>query len=432
MNTAFNCLQKNIDEGRGDQAALVWDSSYTNARRRVTYRELDEMVNSFAGVLQDHGITKGDTVIVYMPMVVEALVAMLACAKIGAIHSVVFGGFAGKELAKRIDDCKAKIILTASCGMEPNRVIPYLPLVEDALKIATHKVGKTIVLQRPQVPALLDEKKGQFEWQREAKRSKALNRKIPYASLNSDDPLYILYTSGTTGVPKGVVREHGGHAVALKWIMKNFMGINAGDTVFAASDLGWVVGHTFICYGPLLAGATSIVYEGKPVTPNPGAFFRIIEEHKVKVLFTAPTALRAILREDPHDHYLRMFDITSLKALFVAGERCDTDTATHYQRLLGVPVIDNYWQTETGYPILGVCLGLENPTADKGEIDAHAVAPVKIGVSGLPLPGFNVQVIDPNSMEQLGADDMGGIVVKTPLPPGVFRSLWKVHLSEAD
>ncbi|KXS10142.1 propionate--CoA ligase [Gonapodya prolifera JEL478] len=438
INTAYNCLQKNIDEGRGNQPAVIWDSAYTNSRRVTTYAKLDDQVNTLAGVLLEHGVTKGDTVIIYMPMITEGMVAMLACAKIGAVHSVVFGGFAPKELAKRIEDCKPKLILTASCGIEPNRVIPYLPLIQESFKHAKHKVSATLVFQRPSVPAVLDASKGEFEWQAEVKRWKAENptKKVPYAWCNSDDPLYVLYTSGTTGVPKGVVREHGGHAVALKWAVKHFYGVDPGEVVFAASDMGWVVGHTFIVYAPLMHGCTSVCYEGKPITPNPGAFWRLIEEHKVSVLFTAPTALRAIKGADPHDHYLRMYDIESLRTLFVAGERCDTDTANHYAATLGVPVVDNWWQTETGWPIAGICQGLEKSYSDMAGTPA---AQVKIGAAGLPMPGYDVKVILPPSEEETEAalaagkkleyeyaeaEEMGGIVIQLPLPPGVFRTLY--------
>ncbi|KAJ3337351.1 hypothetical protein HDU93_001209 [Gonapodya sp. JEL0774] len=438
INTAFNCLQKNIDEGRGNQPAVIWDSAYTNSRKTVTYAKLDELVNTLSGVLIDHGVSKGDTVIIYMPMIIEGMVAMLACAKIGAIHSVVFGGFAPKELAKRIDDCKPKIILTASCGIEPSRVIPYLPLVQEAYTHSAHKVSKTIVFQRPSVPAVLDPTKGEVEWQGEVKKWKAANpqKKVPYVWCNSDDPLYVLYTSGTTGTPKGVVRENGGHAVALKWATKHFYGVDPGEVVFAASDMGWVVGHTFIVYAPLMHGCTTVCYEGKPVTPNPGAFWRMIEEHKISTLFTAPTALRAIKGADPHDHYIRMYDISSLRTMFVAGERCDTDTANHYAAILGVPVVDNWWQTETGWPIAGVCQGLEKSYSDLPGVPS---APVKIGSAGLPMPGYDIKVILPPTEEEAEAaeaagkkityefanqEEMGGIVVQLPLPPGVFRTLY--------
>ncbi|KAI9026031.1 hypothetical protein DFJ74DRAFT_663050 [Hyaloraphidium curvatum] len=450
MNTAYNCLQRHVDEGRGDSVALIWDSAYTNARRRVTYSELNTMVDHFSHVLADHGVNKGDTVIIYMPMVVDAVVGMLACAKLGAVHSVVFGGFAPKELAKRLDDCQPKVILTASCGIEPSRVIPYLPLVHESFKHSAHAQAnppKIICLQRAQVPAVLDPAKKEIDWQAEVKRVKAEKRKPrKYAEMDSEDPLYVLYTSGTTGVPKGIVRENGGHAVALKWAMKHFMGAAPGEVVLAASDLGWVVGHTFICYAPLLNGCTSIIYEGKPVTPNPGAFWRIVEEHKASILFTAPTALRAVNREDPHGHYLRQHDISSLKVMFVAGERCDTDTANHFAQLLGVPVIDNWWQTETGWPIAGVCLGLEKTYGDllsditPAGHEPQPIPQVKIGSAGLPMPGFDIRVIDPKVDEhesldvthgqkleysECAAEEMGGIVVRLPLPPGVFRTLWK-------
>src|SRR5438067_1963810 len=377
INTCYNALDRHVEQGRGEQAALIYDSPVTGTVVRLTYRELRERVARFAGALAAQGVGRGDRVVIYMPMVPEAVVAMLACARIGAVHSVVFGGFAPHELAKRIDDACPVMVISASCGIEGQRVIPYKPLLDEALKLASHEVGGCIVLQRPQASAALTPGRD-LEW------SEALARATPApcASLEATDPLYILYTSGTTGKPKGVVRDHGGHAVALAWSMEAIYGMRPGDVFWAASDVGWVVGHSYIVYAPLLAGCTSILYEGKPVgTPDAGAFWRVVSQHRVNALFTAPTAFRAIKREDPGGALIGRYDLASLNTLFLAGERCDPDTVHWAEEKLGVPVIDHWWQTETGWPIAANCRGL-------------TPMPVKPGSASVPVPGYDVRVLD--------------------------------------
>ncbi|MDH5422150.1 MAG: propionyl-CoA synthetase [Acidimicrobiia bacterium] len=406
MNTCYNALDRHVIRGRADQAALIYDSPMTGQIQTVTYAELLERVARFAGALRRLGVEKGDRVVIYMPMVPEAVVAMLACARIGAIHSVVFGGFASKELATRIDDAKPAVIVTASCGLEPGRTVAYKPLLDDALEIATHQPVACVIFQRPELEATLVAG-------RDVTWAEAIAGADPTecVAVLATDPLYILYTSGTTGVPKGVVRDNGGHAVALKWSMQNFYGVDPGDTFWAASDVGWVVGHSYIVYGPLLHGCTTVLFEGKPVgTPDPGTFWRVIDNHRVKVLFTAPTAFRAIKRDDPTGSYLSGHDISSLAALFLAGERCDPDTLSWAADKLGVPVLDHWWQTETGWPVAGNPLGL-------------GLLAVKPGSAGVPVPGYRVDVVDDEGTI-VPAGDIGSVVIRLPMPPGTLPTLW--------
>ena len=406
LNTCYNCLDRHIERGRGRQLALVYDSPVTGSVRRFTYSELRDAVARVAGALAAQGVTAGDRVIIYMPMVPEAVIGMLACARIGAVHSVVFGGFAPKELAARIDDAKPKLVLSASCGIEVNRVIPYKPLLDEAIALATHKPERVVVLQRPQAAA-------DFTGGRDVDWHDACDGAEPAACVPvaATDPLYILYTSGTTGVPKGVVRDNGGHAVALNWSMEHVYGVGAGEVYWAASDIGWVVGHSYIVYGPLLRGATTVLYEGKPVgTPDPGAFWRVIAEHGVNVLFTAPTAFRAIKKEDPDGRFIGQYDLSRFRTLFLAGERCDPDTLVWAREQLGVPVIDHWWQTETGWAIAANCVGL-------------GMLPVKPGSPTRAVPGFDVRVLG-ESGEEMPDGDIGAIVLKLPLPPGCLPTLW--------
>jgi propionyl-CoA synthetase len=407
INTCYNALDRHVEHGRAEQAALIYDSPVTGTVARLTYRELRERVAQSAGALLKQGVARGDRVIIYMPMVPEAVVAMLACARIGAVHSVVFGGFAPHELAKRIDDARPVMVISASCGIEAQRIIPYKPLLDEALRLATHKVGRCIVLQRPQASAALTSGRD-LEWS-DALRDAA---PAPCASLEATDPLYILYTSGTTGKPKGVVRDHGGHAVALAWSMRAVYGMQPGDVFWAASDVGWVVGHSYIVYAPLLAGCTTILYEGKPVgTPDAGAFWRVVSQHRVNALFTAPTAFRAIKKEDPNGALIGHHDLASLRTLFLAGERCDPDTVHWAAEKLRVPVIDHWWQTETGWPIVANCRGL-TPLA------------VKPGSASVPVPGYDVRVLDASGGE-VPAGQIGNIVIRLPLPPGALPTLWQ-------
>ena len=406
LNTCYNALDRHVEHGRGDQLALVHDSPVTDTRRTFTYSELRDEVARLAGALTELGVTKGDTVIVYMPMIPEAAMAMLACARIGAVHSVVFGGFAAKELATRIDDAKPTVIMSASCGIEPGRIVDYKPLLDEAIDIADHKPSAVMMYQRPQARASMIEGRD-VDW-RDAVEVAEPHACVP---VGANDPLYILYTSGTTGIPKGVVRDNGGHAVALAWSMQSLYGISPGDVYWAASDVGWVVGHSYIVYGPLLHGCTTILYEGKPVgTPDPGAFWRVISEHKVNVLFTAPTAFRAIKRDDPDAEYMPPYDLTSLRALFLAGERCDPDTLRWAEEKLGVPVIDHWWQTESGWPMVTNPIGIET-------------LEIKPGSPTVPVPGYDVRVLDDDDRECV-ADQIGAIVVKLPLPPGALTTLW--------
>lgn len=404
VNTCYNAVDRHVEDGRGTQAAIIYDSPVTDTVRTITYAELKDQVSKFAGLLRGLGVDKGDRVLVYMPMVPEAVVAMLACARLGAVHSVVFGGFASNELATRINDAQPKVIVSASCGIETARVIPYKPLLDHAIDLADHKPAHTVVLQRPQVAAAMVAGRD-VDWSEADKAAPA-----ECVTVAATDPLYILYTSGTTGQPKGVVRDNGGHMVALKWTMKNVYNIEPGQVFWAASDVGWVVGHSYICYAPLLHGATTVVYEGKPVgTPDAGAFWRVISQHKITALFTAPTAFRAIKREDPNAELLQKYDMSSLKALFLAGERSDPDTIKWAQTNLKVPVVDHWWQTETGWAIAANCLGLHE-------------FPVKPGSPTKAAPGWDLQVLD-EGHHQCKPGQTGSLVVKLPLPPGTFYTL---------
>jgi propionyl-CoA synthetase len=406
LNTCYNAVDRHVAGGRGGQAALIHDSPVTGTIRTLTYADLQRDVARFAGALVRLGARKGDRVIVYMPMVPEAIVAMLACARIGAIHSVVFGGFASHELAKRIEDAKPVLVVSASCGIEPGRVVPYKPLLDAAIEQSSHKPRHCIVLQRPQLRAELARGRD-LDWE----EATAGAHPVDCVPVAATDPLYILYTSGTTGQPKGIVRDQGGHAVALLWTMRNIYGVQPGEVYWAASDVGWVVGHSYICYGPLLNGNTTIVYEGKPVgTPDPGAFWRVISQHGVKVLFTAPTAFRAIRKEDPEGAHLKRYDLSHFRALFLAGERCDPDTLLWAEAQLGVPVIDHWWQTETGWAICANPLGIEK-------------LPVKPGSPTLPMPGYDVRVLDDEGHE-LPPGKLGAICIKLPLPPSCLPTLW--------
>jgi propionyl-CoA synthetase len=406
INTCHNALDRHCNNGRGDQAALIYDSPVTGTQQTFSYSELRDLVARFAGALVEQGVGKGDRVIVYMPMIPEAVIAMLACARIGAIHSVVFGGFAARELATRIVDAGPKLVVSASCGIEGKRVIPYLPLLEEALTAAEAEDLPRIIVSRPQLP-LEDMHPQALTWSQAMERAEPVDC-VPVAAT---DPLYILYTSGTTGQPKGVVRPNGGHAVALKWSMENIYNVRPGDVYWAASDIGWVVGHSYIVYAPLLHGCTTILYEGKPVgTPDAGAFWRVIEQHGVNCLFTAPTAFRAIRREDSDGEMLRKYDISSLKTLFLAGERCDPDTLHWAEKQLEVPVIDHWWQTESGWAMAANPMGIEP-------------LPVKAGSPTVAVPGYDIRVLDDDGRE-LPRGETGNIVVKLPLPPGTLPTLW--------
>ncbi len=406
INTCYNAIDRHLVAGRRNKPAIYYDSAMTGTKRTITYGELLEEVALFGGALNKLGVQKGDRVVIYMPMVPEALVAMLACARIGAVHSVVFGGFAAKELATRIDDAQPKVIVSATCGLEPAKVVHYKPLLDQAIEIARHKVQRCVILPRPEAAVELVE--GRDIWWADAITDV---EPAPCAPTAATDPLYVLYTSGTTGKPKGVLRDHGGHAVALHWSMGAIYNCHEGDVFWAASDIGWVVGHSYICYAPLLAGCATVLYEGKPVgTPDPGAFWRIISEYNVRTLFTAPTAFRAIKREDAAGKYLDGYDISSLKYLFLAGERCDPDTLEWAASELHVPVIDHWWQTETGWPIASNCEGLEH-------------LPIKPGSPTKAVPGWDVRILGEDG-EEVADGDTGNIVVKLPLPPGALPTLW--------
>ena len=406
LNTSFNALDRHVAAGRADQAALIWDSAMEGRVERFTYRELRDRTAKFAGALRVLGVGYGDRVVIYMPMVPEAAIAMLACARLGAIHSVVFGGFASAEVAKRIEDATPKVIVTASCGLEPGRVIPYLPLLNGAIEISAHKPDACIVLQRRMLQADLVPGRDHDFAIVEAAASPA-----DPVSVLATDPLYILYTSGTTGKPKGIVRDNGGHAVALVNSMPMIYGLNPGDVFWTASDVGWVVGHSYIVYAPLLAGCTSVMYEGKPVgTPDAGAFWRVCAQHGVKVLFTAPTAFRAIRQQDPTAAELAKYDISKLEALYLAGERCDPPTAIWANEILGLPVVDHWWQTETGWPITAGFRGL-------------GLFPAKPGSGGRPAPGYAVEVIDDEG-QLLPSGHTGNLVIRMPMPPGAAPTLW--------
>lgn len=405
-NACYNALDVHVEQGRGEQVALYYDSPVTESKRQYSYAQLLDAVARFAGVLAGRGVGKGDRVLIYMPMVPEAAIAMLACARIGAIHSVVFGGFASNELALRIDDATPRVIVAATCGVEPSRVVAYKPLLDAAIELAQHKPDNCIVLQRPMHTVELIEGRD-LDWAQVMECAQP----VDCVPVDANDPLYILYTSGTTGQPKGVVRDTGGSIVALKWSMKAVYNVAYGDVYWAASDVGWVVGHSYIVYGPLFAGCTTVMYEGKPVgTPDAGAYWRVIEEYKVAVLFTAPTAFRAIKQEDPQGQHLAKYDLSSLRALFLAGERCDSNTLTWAQDKLQVPVIDHWWQTETGWPVCSNCLGIEQ-------------LPIVPGSPARAVPGYDVQVLGTDG-NNVAAGDIGALVLKTPLPPGTFTTLW--------
>ena len=405
INTCFNALDRHVVEGNGDRVALIYDSAMLNVQKKYSYQELTKEVSILAGALQRQGITKGDRIIIYMPMIPEAIMAMLACARIGAIHSVVFGGFASSELASRIDDSKARLILSASCGLEPGRIVEYKPLLTEAIKLAKHKPEKTIIFQREKHKAILDA--NDIDWIDFIKGAPS----APCVECDANDPAYILYTSGTTGVPKGILRDIGGHIVGLKWTMKNVYDIDPGDVWWSASDIGWIVGHSYIVYAPLFHGCTTVIFEGKPVgTPDAGAFWRVISEHKVKTMFTAPTAFRAIKKEDSKGEFFKKYDLTKFEALFLAGERADPDTIHWAEKLLNKPVIDHWWQTETSWSITANFKGL-------------GLFPTKYGSAGKPAPGYDVRVLKSDGTEAK-AGEMGDIVVKLPLPPSTFPTLW--------
>jgi propionyl-CoA synthetase len=411
LNTCYNALDRHVMGGRARQAALIYDSPVTGTQASFSYEEMLFEVATLAAILQDFGVGKGDRVIIYMPLVPEAVFAMLACARIGAVHSVVFGGFAAKELAKRIDDARPKLILTASCGIEPGRIVKYKPLLDDAIAMAEFKPSACIVLQRPQEQASLTEGRDHC-WATLRDAAIAAKKSADCVPVLATDPLYILYTSGTTGIPKGVVRDNGGHAVALKWSMKNLYGVDPGEVWWCGSDIGWVVGHSYIVYGPLLHGATSIMYEGKPVgTPDAGAYWRVISQHGAVAFFTAPTAFRAIKKEDPDAKLLPQYDLSKFRTLFLAGERADPPTVEWAEEKLRKPVVDHWWQTETGWCIAGNPVGL-------------GMLPVKHGSATVPMPGWDIRVVD-ESCREVPNGTIGSIVAKLPMPPGAFPTLWQ-------
>ena len=406
VNTCYNAVDRHVLNGRADQKAIIYDSPMTDTKYSITFSELLEKVATLAGALNSKGISKGDRVIIYMPMVAEGIIAMLACARIGAIHSVVFGGFASNELAVRIDDAKPKAIIAASCGLEPNRIVQYKPLIDSAIELANYKPETVVVLQRPQCEAELINGRD-HDWDLIQKNVE----KAPCVPVEGSHPAYILYTSGTTGAPKGVVRPTAGHLVALNWTMKNFYNTDPGEVFWAASDIGWIVGHSYICYAPLIHGNTTVVFEGKPVgTPDAGTFWRVMSDHKVSNFFTAPTAFRAIKRMDPKGELKQKYDLSNLRALFLAGERADPDTVKWAENLLEIPIIDHWWQTETGYVIAGNPIGIEK-------------LPIKIGSPTVPMPGFDIKVLDRTGQE-LPAGKLGSIAIKLPLPPGTLPTLW--------
>ena len=409
VNTCWNAVDRHVEAGRGDRTAIIYDSPVTETVRHISYGELKEQVASLAGALTAKGVTTGDRVIIYMPMVPEALVAMLACARIGAIHSVVFGGFASNELAVRIDDATPKAIIAGSCGIEPGRIVEYKPLLDGAIELAHHKPEFTVIFQRDQAVAPL---KAGFDFDWAALQKDAAP--VDCVPVSGDHPAYILYTSGTTGAPKGVVRPTAGHLVALNWTMKNIYDVDPGDVFWAASDVGWVVGHSYICYAPLVAGNTTVVFEGKPVgTPDAGTFWRVIQDHNVKSFFTAPTAFRAVKRVDPDGEFIKKYDLSGLNTIYLAGERADPDTIEWMQDKLGKPVLDHWWQTETGYTIAGNPWGIEK-------------MPVKIGSPTVAMPGYDVQILDEGGNE-MPAGELGAIAIKLPLPPGTLPTLWNAE-----
>ncbi len=408
LNTCYNALDRHVINGRGDQAALIYDSAVTETQKTYTYAELLDEVARFAGVLRAMGVEKGDRVVVYMPMIPQAAIAMLACARLGAVHSVVFGGFAPAELAARIDDATPKVIVSASCGIEGARVIEYKPMLDSAIDKAQHKPDHVVVFQRPQVQAGLVEGRD-VDWA--TLSAPGAVEPAECVPVGATDPLYILYTSGTTGKPKGIVRDNGGHAVAMTWSMENIYGLRKGETMFTASDVGWVVGHSYIVYAPLLAGGTTILFEGKPIgTPDAGTFWRVLDNHKATVMFTAPTAIRAIKKADPHGEFLKKYDISNLRTLFLAGERLDPDTHHWATELLGIPVVDNWWQTETGWPIAANCRGLQE-------------LPIKPGSPSVAVPGYDVQILDGDGTK-LDPGTEGAVCIKLPMPPGTLPTLW--------
>jgi len=406
-NTCYNALDHHVNNGRGEKIAIIYDSPITNTQKKITYNELLNKVVFFAGALKKQGVNKKDRVIIYMPMIPEAVIAMLACGRIGAVHSVVFGGFAANELASRIDDSKAKIIISASCGYEPGRTIEYKPLLNKAIELAKNKPNKCIIYQREKFKAVLDPAID-ISWEESLKDVEPAECE----KMKGSDYAYILYTSGTTGLPKGIVKDIAGHIVALKWTMKNIYNIDQDDVWWSASDIGWIVGHSYIVYAPLFYGCTTVLFEGKPVgTPDPGVFWRVISEHKVKSLFTAPTAIRAIKKEDPNGEFFKKYDLSKFEKLFLAGERADPDTIKWFEKLSNTPVIDHWWQTETSWAITADCTGIES-------------FPVKYGSAFKPVPGYDVKVLDSNRKE-VKPGVMGDIVVKLPLPPGTFPTLWE-------
>ncbi len=407
LNTCYNAVDRHVEAGRGDQIAIIHDSPVTASKRTISYAQLQDQVSRFAGALANLGVVKGDRVIIYMPMVPEAAIAMLACARLGAVHSVVFGGFSARELSTRIEDAKPKVMVAGSCGIEPNRVVHYKPLLDQAIEMSTHKPQSCLVLRRPQEPGTMIAGRD-FDWE----EAMAAAQPHPCVSVAATDPLYILYTSGTTGLPKGVVRDNGGHAVAMHWSMKHVYAMEPGEVFWAASDVGWVVGHSYIVYAPLLYGCTTLIYEGKPVgTPDAGAFWRVISEHGVSVMFTAPTAFRAIKRVDSKAEHLQRYDMSGFRALFLAGERCDPDTLQWAQDILKVPVIDHWWQTETGWAIAANCMGIEP-------------LPVKPGSPTKSVPGYDVRILDDDGHEQ-APGQIGRIMIKLPLPPACLPTLWQ-------
>ena len=412
-NTCYNCVDRHVENGRADQAAIIYDSPITGNKATITYRDLQAQTSALASVLKDRGIEKGDRVIIYMPMIPEAAIAMLACARVGAVHSVVFGGFAASELATRIDDAKPRLIISASCGIEPGRIVAYKPLLDEAIALSSDKPESTLVLQREQQICDLLEGRD-FDYQELVGAALAAGTHVECEPVLATDPLYILYTSGTTGQPKGVVRDNGGHMVSLKWSMKAIYDVDPGEVYWAASDVGWVVGHSYIVYAPLLHGCSTILFEGKPVgTPDAGTFWRLISEHKVETLFTAPTAFRAIKGQDPNGEFISKYDLSHFRNLFLAGERADPDTIHWAEDKLGVPVIDHWWQTETGWTIAGNPMGL-------GQM------PIKYGSPTVPMPGYTMEVLSDEG-EPLAAGELGNIVVKLPLPPGCFPTLWNAE-----
>ncbi|XP_026216857.1 acyl-CoA synthetase short-chain family member 3, mitochondrial [Anabas testudineus] len=409
LNMCYNAVDRHVESGRGEQPAIIYDSPVTGIKQIITFRELQDQVSRLAGVLVKNGVQKGDLVVIYMPMVPQAMFTMLACARIGAPHSLIFGGFASKELSVRINHAKPKLMVTASFGIEPGRRVEYIPLVRKAMELSSHRPSKVLIYNRPNMEKVSLSPELSLDWEEEMATAQ------PYdcVPVSSSHPLYVLYTSGTTGTPKGVVRDTAGYAVMLKWTMSNIYGLSPGDVWWAASDLGWVVGHSYICYGPLLHGNTTVLYEGKPVgTPDPGAFFRVLSEHRASSMFTAPTAIRAIRQQDPHAEVGKKYPLSRLRTLFVAGERCDVETLEWAKRSFGVPVLDHWWQTETGSAVTASCVGLGNSLTPPA------------GQAGKPVPGYNVTVIE-DDMQEVKPRTLGNIVVRLPLPPGAALSLWQ-------